>query len=75
MTTTNAAFKLCWAMGVVTFYFFQNFNVFGHFRIFRAKNLTIFVGIDPKCMSFAPVHDNFQFTFELFISQIPKDKP
>ena len=62
-------------MGVETIYFFQNFNVFGHIRIFRAKNLTFMAGLDPKCMIFARFRDNFQFTFELIISQIPKVKP
>ena len=62
-------------MGVETIYFFQNFNVFGHIRIFRAKNLTFLVGLEPKRMSFSRVRDTFQFTFELSILQIPKDKP
>ena len=75
MTAINSAFTSYKAMGVETIYFFQNFNVFGHFRIFRAKNLTFLVGIDPQRMSFDCVQETFQFTFELIVFQIPKDKP
>ena len=75
MTAINTAFTTYKAMGVETIYFFQNFNVFGHFRIYRAKNLTFLVGIDPQRMSFDCVRETFQFTFELIVFQIPKDKP